>query len=481
MTDFNVVCKSKAMYDQFHRKVGADKTTTHYCPGCGHGRVQKYIAASLHELGLQDRAIFLSAVGCSVFSYYYMNTGNIQCAHGRAPAVGTGVTRVHPESVVISYQGDGDLAAIGGNEILHTANRGENMAVFFINNAIYGMTGGQMAPTSVSGQKTLTTPTGRNTDVHGHPLRMSEIIATLEAPIYVERVSCTDAKGIFSTRRAIRKALQLVSERKGFCFIEILSGCPTNWKKTPQESIDWIKETLEPVFKPGVYKDISAHATSKPLIEEIKDSDQIFKILGLEKGTALYSKNSFSGVRRIKIAGFGGQGVLTSGLILSNTAMFEGLETSWIPSYGPEMRGGTANCSVVISNAPIGTPVFEQPDMLIAMNGPSLIAFEKDIKPGGTIIINSSMIQEKVQRNDVQAVYVPITDLAAEIGSKTVSNIIAVGAYLALDPIFTKECIYHVIEKKLQKKDFVEMNKKAVDAGFNYVRTLMTKQNNTLT
>jgi 2-oxoisovalerate ferredoxin oxidoreductase beta subunit len=378
--------KPEAMYEEFERKIGSDKVNTHYCPGCGHGRIQKYIAAAIDELGLQDRTIFLSSVGCSVFSYYYMDTGNIQCSHGRAPAVGTGVTRTQPNSVVISYQGDGDLAAIGGNEIIHAANRGENMVVFFINNAIYGMTGGQMAPTTTLGQVTLTTPTGRISENHGHPLKVSEIIATLDAPIYVERVSCTDTRGITITRRAIKKALKLVSERKGFCFVEILSACPTNWKKSAIDSIHWIKETLETAFKPGVYKDISADAQTKPIPEPIQDSEQIFKILNLEKGTsaATATKTPHAvGLRRLKIAGFGGQGILTSGLILANAAMVEGLETSWIPSYGPEMRGGTANCSVVISDKKIGSPVFEHPDVLIARNGPSLHSLEKDVAPGG--------------------------------------------------------------------------------------------------
>ena len=466
--DFIEIGKPEAMYKEFDRKGGSDRVTTHYCPGCGHGRIQKYIAAALNELDIQDRAIFLSAVGCGVFSYYYMNTGNIQCSHGRAPAVGTGVSRVRPNSVVISYQGDGDLAAIGGNEIIQAANRGENMVVFFVNNAIYGMTGGQMAPTTVLGQKTLTTPSGRIAENHGHPIKVCELLATLDAPVYIERVSCTDPRGIAGTRRAIKKALKLVSERKGFCFVEILSGCPTNWKKTPLESIQWIKETLEPVFKPGVYKDISADAPSKPYPKPLEDPDQIFQLLGLEKGQSSPLESSFTGERRIKFAGFGGQGILTSGLILANAGMYSGLESSWIPSYGPEMRGGTANCSVVISDKKIGTPVFAKPDVLVAMNGPSLDAFEKDVLPGGLIIVNSSIISKKVERTDLRVLYIPVTDIATEIGDKTVSNIVAVGAYIALDPLFEKSRIYEVVERKLHKKQYLELNRRAIDAGFEW-------------
>jgi len=468
--DFIEIGKPEAMYEEFERKVGLDKVNTHYCPGCGHGRIQKYIATALNELGIHDRAIFLSSVGCSVFSYYYMNMGNIQCSHGRAPAVGTGVTRSMPNSVVISYQGDGDLAAIGGNEILQAANRGENMVVFFINNAIYGMTGGQMAPTTVIGQKTLTTPFGRDSQRHGHPLKICELLATLDAPIYIERVSCSDYRGIMSTRRAIKKALKLVSERKGFCFVEILSPFPTNWKKTPLQAVEWIKETLEKVFKPGVYRDISADAQAKPFVEQLQDPEQIFQLLGLEKGKSPVSESRFKGERHLKFAGFGGQGILTSGLILANAGMVAGLESSWIPSYGPEMRGGTANCSVVISDKKIASPVFAKPDVLIAMNGPSLDAFEKDVKPGGLIIVNTSLIHHKVTRTDVKVLSIPVSDIATQIGDKTVSNIVSVGAYIALDPIFDKSRIYEVIERKLHRKDLLELNKKAIDAGYEWAK-----------
>ena len=468
--EYITIGKPEAMYDEFHRKGTKDKVTTHYCPGCGHGRVQKYIATALNELNLQDKTIFLSPVGCSVFSYYYMNLGNIQCSHGRAPAAGTGVNRARPESVVICYQGDGDLSAIGCNEIIQAANRGENMVVFFINNAIYGMTGGQMAPTSLVGQKTLTTPQGRNPIDHGHPIRMSELIATLEAPVYIERVSCSDPRGIANTRRAIKKAIKLVSERKGFCFIEILSPCPTNWKKTPLEAIDWIKTSMESVFKPGVYKDLSSTAEPKPTKKPIQDPDQIFALLGLEKGSLDIAKNNFSGIRRLKFAGFGGQGVLTSGLMLANAAMVEGLEASWIPSYGPEMRGGTANCSVVLSDKQVASPVFAQSDVLVAMNNPSLEAFEKQVRPGGWIIVNSSLVSLPVTRDDVHVLQIPATDLATEIGDKAVANLVTVGAYIALDPIFSQERIYDIIEQKLRKKELLELNKKAVAKGYEWTK-----------
>jgi 2-oxoisovalerate ferredoxin oxidoreductase beta subunit len=463
--------KPRALYPVFERKVGKDNLTTHYCPGCSHGIIHKLVAEALVDLGLQDRTIFISPVGCSVFAYYYIDAGNVQAPHGRAPAVGTGLVRARPDSIVISYQGDGDLAAIGTSEIIHAANRGENMTVIFINNAIYGMTGGQLAPTSMVNQKTLTTPRGRTVLNDGYPIRMSEIIASLEAPVYVERTSCTNSKNIMKTRKAIRKALGLQAEKKGFSFIEILSACPTNWKMTPKDSVQWIQDVLEPYFKVAVFKDIAE--SREPIVrpEPITESETVFQALGLEKGkswSAQYARNMPE--RRIKIAGFGGQGALTAGVVLAEAGMNEGLHTSWIPSYGPEMRGGTANCSVIVSDKQVGTPIVNSPDILIAMNGPSLDAFENDVVKDGLVIVNSSMISRKVKREDVKAVYVPLTELAASLGLKAAANSVALGALLGAEKIFDRERIYDVLKTSLKKKNTLETNIKAVDAGYDFVR-----------
>lgn len=463
--------RPEAIYDRFERKAGNDKASTHYCPGCGHGRVHKLIAEALSDMGVADQSIFISPVGCSVFAYYYMNMGNVQAPHGRAPAVGTGIGRARPNSIVISYQGDGDLAAIGTAEIIHAANRGENMAVFFINNAIYGMTGGQMAPTTLIGQKTVTTPRGRTIGNEGYPIRMAEIISSLGAPVYVERTACTDTKGIMKTRKAIRKALQIQVEKKGFTFVEILTACPTGLKQTPRESIKWIQENLEPYFIPGIYKDIVADRAAFVHPEPITDAEQIFKTLGLVKGKTQVHAGKNIGEKRLKIAGFGGQGALTAGVMLANAGMNEGLQVSWIPSYGPEMRGGTANCSIIIADKRIGSPLVKNPDILIAMNGPSLDAFEKDVVKGGTILVNSSIVERKVERKDVKAVYVPLTEIASEVGLKAAANSVAVGAFLASDPLFDKSRIHEVIRTSFKKKDAIEINVKAVDAGFDYVRS----------
>ncbi len=246
--------KSPCSTTAYERK-GDLQQQTHYCPGCGHGVAHKLIAEALEELGLQDKTIFVSPVGCSVFAYYYFDVGNVQLAHGRAPAGATGIKRTCPDKIVISYQGDGDLAAIGTAEIIHAANRGEKITVFFINNAIYGMTGGQMAPTTLVGQKSTTSPFGRRPSNEGFPLHMAELISTLEAPVYVERVALSDNKNIMKARKAVRKALEIQRDGIGFSFVEILSPCPTIWAKDPVEARKWVAETMIPNFPLNVFKD----------------------------------------------------------------------------------------------------------------------------------------------------------------------------------------------------------------------------------
>lgn len=204
--------KSKVFFDTFERRPGPIKKNMHYCPGCGHGILHKLIAEAVEYHGIQKKTIIIAPVGCAVFSYYYYNCGGISVPHGRAPAVGTGLVRALPENFVISYQGDGDLAAIGLNEFLQAANRGENMAVFFVNNSTYGMTGGQMAPTTLPGQKTATSPCGRQIETDGYPLKVCEMVNALAAPIYIERVALTSTPKILQARNAVRKAVGLLKE-----------------------------------------------------------------------------------------------------------------------------------------------------------------------------------------------------------------------------------------------------------------------------
>ncbi|MBM7582207.1 2-oxoglutarate ferredoxin oxidoreductase subunit beta [Caldicoprobacter guelmensis] len=227
----------------------------HYCPGCTHGIVHRLVAEAIDELGIREKTIGVAPVGCAVFAYEYFNCDMQEAAHGRAPAVATGIKRVLPDRVVFTYQGDGDLAAIGTAEIVHAAIRGENITVIFINNAIYGMTGGQMAPTTLIGQVTATTPYGRDPGKAGYPIRMSEMLATLEGSAYIERVSVHDIKHINQAKRAIKKAFETQLAGKGFSMVEVLSTCPTNWGMTPVEALKWLEQNMIPYYPLGVKKE----------------------------------------------------------------------------------------------------------------------------------------------------------------------------------------------------------------------------------
>jgi 2-oxoglutarate ferredoxin oxidoreductase subunit beta len=228
----------------------------HYCPGCTHGIIHRLVAEVLDELGVGETAIGIAPVGCAVFAYNYFNCDMMEAAHGRAPACATGAKRVHPDKVVFTYQGDGDLASIGAAEIVHAAARGEKITTIFVNNAIYGMTGGQMAPTSLPGQITTTSPYGRNTDLCGFPVNMSEMLSQLNGPAYIERVSVHDVKNVVRAKQAIKKAFQAQIDGKGFSMVEVLSTCPTNWGMTPQEALKWLEENMIPQFPLGVYKEV---------------------------------------------------------------------------------------------------------------------------------------------------------------------------------------------------------------------------------
>ncbi|HWR18745.1 MAG TPA: thiamine pyrophosphate-dependent enzyme [Clostridia bacterium] len=240
--------KSKALTDK----------EMHYCPGCTHGVAHKLVAEVLEELNITDRTVGISPVGCSVFAYDYFRCDMMEAAHGRAPAVATGIKRVLPDHPVFTYQGDGDLASIGTAEIVHAAMRGEKFTTIFINNAIYGMTGGQMAPTTLVGQKATTAPYGRQKEFMGMPIRMAELLSTLDGTAYAERCTLTDIPNINKAKRAIKKAFQLQLDGAGFTFVELLSTCPTNWGKTPLNAITWLKENMIPYYPLGVYRDITA-------------------------------------------------------------------------------------------------------------------------------------------------------------------------------------------------------------------------------
>ena len=240
----------------FEKPKSLTDATLHYCPGCTHGIIHRLVAEAIDELGIQGRTIGVASVGCSVFAYNYFNVDMVQAAHGRAPAVATGVKRSDPEkNIVFTYQGDGDLAAIGTAETVHSAARGENITVIFVNNAIYGMTGGQMAPTTLPGQKTQTSPYGRDVEKVGYPVKVCEMLSNVDGATYLERVAVNNVANVKKAKAAIKKAFQNQIDGKGFSLVEVLSTCPTNWGLAPDKAIGWLEENMLPYYPLGVYKD----------------------------------------------------------------------------------------------------------------------------------------------------------------------------------------------------------------------------------
>ncbi len=460
--------RSTALYGEFERKSG-DPTITHYCPGCGHGALHKMIAEAIEDLGVKDKTVFVSPVGCSVFGYYYFDVGNVQAAHGRAPAVGTGVQRSRPHSIVISYQGDGDLAAIGLNEILQAANRGEKMAVFFVNNAIYGMTGGQMAPTTLPGMRTTTSPNGRDPRLAGNPVHMCELVAQLDAPIYVARGALATPKETKRTRKLVRKALEMQAEGKGFTFVEVLAACPTGWGMTPVDSHQWIIDNMKPVFPLEVFVDRTDGEHHAYVAPEPPKPEELHEVLRIKtKAQKLPEANweeKFSNPQ-MKVAGFGGQGVLLLGLGLAQCGMLEGRKVSWLPSYGPEMRGGTAHCHVNISAEEIGSPLVSRPTVLIAMNQPSLDKFEEELMPGALVITNKSLVPRLPKRDDLNLFEISATEIAEELGNARAANMVILGAYAGASGALNLETCLAALDALIKRKELVELNRKAVEAGF---------------
>src|SRR5512136_1795843 len=462
------------MYDAFPRKGGSAPTATHYCAGCGHGILHKLIGEAMADLGIQDRCVVMSPVGCAVFAYYYLDCGNIQAAHGRAPAVATGHSRAEDNAILISYQGDGDLASIGLNETIQAANRGEKMAVFFINNTVYGMTGGQMAATTLIGEVTATTPAGRDPRDQGYPIHVCELLDTLEAPVFIERVSLSDIEHIRKARRAVRKAMEIQRDKKGYAFLEILSPCPTILRMDAKAAEKFINEQMEREFPIKRFRDRSAEAA--PIIRPNSDfsKNSLDEIFGCSTGECIevFEDPKFL-TKGVKIAGFGGQGVLSMGLALAQAAFESGRFVSWYPDYGPEQRGGTSNCSVIISGLPIGSPVVDHPDVLVAFNRPSLEKFASQVKKGGVIIYDT--LAGHFQAPDgVKAISVPATQIATEKGAHQAANTAMFGALMqAGDLGLPREAYSNAFRVTFAKKPkLIPKNLEILEAGAQAVKVL---------
>ncbi len=458
--------KPKSFYETFERKADSQHQTT-YCPGCGHGVITKLLARTIDELAIQDRTVLVTPVGCSVFGYYYFDVGNIQAAHGRASAVATAVKRSRPDAVVLAYQGDGDLAAIGTAEIIHAANRGEPITIVFVNNGIYGMTGGQMAPTTPLGKKSTTSPFGRSEWTEGYPVKMCEMLNALHAPVFIERVCLGDSKGIMQAGRAIRRALECQVKGLGFGFVEVISPCPTIWKMDPIAAKKYASEEMASVFPVGNLRDLTKQAPVRPAPSPPPAVEKLPAIMGLtdEDGGGPAPEPSKRLDLRIKIAGFGGQGVLMLGDVLAEAGLDAGYEVSWLPSYGPEMRSGTSNCHVRIGSEPVDSPIVSQSNVLIAMNEPSLHKFINDVEPGGIVVYNEEDLPEGCSRTDVRIITANFTQLADQLGSAKAGNMAMLGALLEAGDVLEEKYIAGAVKRRVKTQRWFDLDMAAIAAG----------------
>jgi len=462
-------------FDRHAHGLGLKGASTHYCPGCGHGLVHKYLAECITELGIQDRTIAISPVGCAVFLYYYLDVGNSQAAHGRAPAVALGHKLANPNSIVVSYQGDGDLAAIGLAEIVHAAQLGIPISVVFVNNAIYGMTGGQMAPTTLSGQRSTTAPQGRGL-LQGQPMRVAEMIAQLSGAIYVERTALYDIKTRHRTKKAIEKALCLQMEGRGFGFVEVLAECPTHLKLSPSEAEAWVRDSMVPVYPHGILKD----ERREPWFHLPAPNFEAERLLAKIGATQDKPKRFCSGFPghlddrdiAIKFAGAGGDGAQTAALLVAKAAIAEGFDATHIPSYGPESRGGTSYADVHVARDEVLSPASPEPHVLVAFNAPSLAKFGPAVRDNGIVVYDSSVITEvPVLRPGVRAFPVPFTEIAQALGSPISKNMVGLGAMQEAAALLTEDSLRTAIATALRgREQFVQVNYDAFLRGVAAVR-----------
>ncbi|MEI7779640.1 MAG: 2-oxoacid:acceptor oxidoreductase family protein [Actinomycetes bacterium] len=466
-------------YRQFERNnhaQGISAHTTTYCPGCGHGLAQKYLAEAIDELGVQDRTVFVSPVGCSVFSYYYFDVGNSQAAHGRAPAVALGHKTANPDSIVICYQGDGDLASIGLAEIISTAQLGIPITIIFINNAIYGMTGGQMAPTTLMGQRTSTTPNGRQ-PLAGQPLKMAELIAGLDGPVFVERVALFNNKQRIHAKRAIKQALELQVNGTGFAFIEVLAECPLYLGLEPPAAEDWVREQMVPVFPLGVKKDTTATAAFPPIPTPTFDPARLLDAIDAHSDrpprfAEQFPKHLDPADISIKLAGAGGDGIQTAAMIITHCAINEGFDATDIPSYGPQSRGGTSYADVHVAHDEVLSPAVPHPHVLVAFNALSLAKFGPTVRPGGIVIYDTSIVTGDLPTlaANVRLVPVPLAALAKDVGTEQVKDIVALGALQGATQMFPKDTFLYAIRATLSaKRGQLELDEAAFTVGAEFV------------
>jgi 2-oxoisovalerate ferredoxin oxidoreductase beta subunit len=356
---------------------------------------------------------------------------------------------------VVSYQGDGDLSAIGSAEILHAANRGENITVIFVNNAIYSMTGGQAAPTTLLGQKSTTTPNGRSAATEGYPLHVSELLATLEAPVYIERVGLGDNKQLAQANRAIKRAVENQTRGLGFSIVEVLSPCPTIWKMPPVEAQHWVRDVMEKTYPLGVFRDRTKDAEPKQLPEAGPALAEIPQILGVDteglpEGNAHAVEHAIEELDlRVRVAGFGGQGVLLMGEVLAEAGL----------------DAGTSNCHVRLAGQPIDSPLVTQPNVLVAMNEPSLRKFYAGVPAGGWIVYNGDAYPDDCARDDVHVLARPFTQLANELGDARAGNMLMLGVLLEIAEVLPDASVDAALRRLVKNPRWVALDERSLARG----------------
>lgn len=463
-------------FDRHAHGEGLKAHSTHYCAGCGHGVVHRELAEAIEHLGVQDRTVLVSPVGCAVFAYYYFDVGNTQAAHGRAPAVALGHKLANPDCVAVCYQGDGDLAAIGLAETIAIAQMGPPITVVFVNNAVYGMTGGQLAPTTLIGQRTATSPEGRRATM-GEPLRMAELIASLDGPVFVTRGALFSAQQRRRTRKAIDKALRLQVEGRGYAFVEVLAECPTHLGMTPEAAEAWVRDEMSAVFPLGTLKDVRREAGSAWHPSELGfEGERLLGALALDGEPSSRLAGGFphhlgGDDLAFKLAGAGGDGAQTAALLLARTAMNEGFDATHIPSYGPESRGGTSFADVHLAEHEVLDPAAPVPHALVAFNQPSLTRFAPRVRDGGVIVYDSTVIADASSvPPGRRALAVPFSAIAAGLEHPVVKNIAALGALQAATGLFVPASFVATMRQVLgAKEELLPLNEAAFEAGRRYV------------
>ena len=449
---------------------------TIWCSGCGIGIVMGSLIRAVESLGLEnDQVALVAGIGCTARMPVYMDFNTLHTTHGRALAFATGLKIARPDMKVIAIMGDGDALAIGGNHFIHAARRNLGITALIVNNAIYGMTGGQMAPTTLMGQKTATSPYGR-TRFTGEPLKVAELIAGLDGPVYVERVALFDAKNRVKAEKAIKKAIRLQVEGRGFTFVEVLAECPTHLKLTPLESEKWVKEKMLPLFPLGVKKDVTREELW-PLPPP--PSFMPGRLLDVVGGAGQASERFCDGFPRtpwgqdigVKLAGAGGDGAQTAALLLTRAAINERFDATHIPSYGPESRGGTSYADVRIAEKEVLSPDVPHPHVLMAFNAPSLAKFGPQVAKGAVVLYDASVIREAPALDpSVRVLAVPCTEIARELGQPLVKNIVALGALAAATGILPQASLLGAMQRALGgKRAAVGVNEEAFRRGVSSV------------